>query len=88
MARRVDQVEVVNLAVFGFVLQRSGLRFDSYPTLFLDVHRVEHLRLHLTFFKTATALNQSVCQRGFAMIDVGNDRKVSDVVHQREHLSG
>jgi len=33
-------------------------------------------------------LNQSVSQRGFAMIDVGDDRKVSDVVHQREHLSG
>jgi hypothetical protein len=47
MARRVDQVEVVDLAIARLVLQRSGLRLDGYPTLFLDVHRVEHLGFHL-----------------------------------------
>jgi hypothetical protein len=36
----INQIEVVDLPVFGLVLQRCGLRFDSYPTLFLDVHRV------------------------------------------------
>ena len=87
MTRCVDQIQVVDLSVFGFVLQRSGLCLDSYPTLFLDVHRVENLRLHVALFKSSAALNQAVCECRFAMIDVGNDGKVSDVVHQREHLS-
>jgi len=86
--RCVDEVEVVDLTVARFVLQGSGLGLDGYPTLFLDVHRVEHLRLHLAFFESSTALNETIGQRGFAMIDVGDDRKVSDVVHQSERLSG
>ena len=34
MAGGIDQIEVVDLAVSGLVTQRSGLRFDGYPTLF------------------------------------------------------
>jgi len=68
-------------------VQRSGLRFDGYPTLFFNVHRVEHLRLHVPLFESTATLNQAVCQGGFAVIDVRNDREVSDVVHQGRHLS-
>jgi hypothetical protein len=32
-------------------------------------------------------LDQAVRKRGFAVIDVGDDREVSDVIHQRERLS-
>ncbi len=87
MAGRVDQIEVVDLAIAGLVLQRSGLRLDGYPTLFLDVHRVEHLRFHLAFFESAATLDQTIGQRRFAMINVRNDRKISDVLHQRKRLS-
>ena len=83
----VDQIEVVNLSVFRFVLQRSGLRFDGYPTLFFDVHRVENLRFHFAVFESAATLNNAVGERRFAMVDVRNDGEVSDVIHQREHLS-
>jgi hypothetical protein len=58
MARRVDQVEVVDLPVLRLVLQRGGLCLDGYPTLFLDVHRVEHLLFHLAVLKSATTLDQ------------------------------
>jgi hypothetical protein len=37
--------------------------------------------------QTAAALNDPVSQRGLAVIDVGNDRKISDVIHQRKRLS-
>ena len=83
----IDQVEVVDLTIFGLVMQRGGLSFDGYPTLFLDVHRVENLSLHLAFFEAATALNQAIGECGFAVVNVRNDRKVSDVVHQAEQLS-
>jgi hypothetical protein len=43
--------------------------------------------LHLAIGQSATALNQTVRERGLAVIDVRNDRKVSDVIHQREDLS-
>ena len=61
MPWRVDQIEVVHLAIFGFVVQRRRLRLDGYPTLFLNVHRVQNLRLHLAYFQATTALYQTVC---------------------------
>ena len=47
VAGRVDQVEVVGLAVARLVAQRRGLRLDGDAALALEVHRVEHLRFHL-----------------------------------------
>jgi hypothetical protein len=87
VARRVDQIEVVDLSIECFVVQRGGLRLDGYPTLFFDVHRVEHLRFHLAFGEATATLNQAICKRRLAVIDVRNDRKISDVIHQRERLS-
>jgi hypothetical protein len=87
VARRVDQVEVVNLAVECLVFERGGLRLDGYPTLFFDVHRIQNLRAHLAVLQTTAALDESVSQGGLAVIDVRNDRKISDVIHQRERLS-
>ena len=75
------------LAVSGLVTQCSGLRFDGYPTLFFDVHRVKHLRLHLAVFESTATLNNAVSERRFAMVDVRNDGEISYVIHQREHLS-
>jgi hypothetical protein len=87
VARRVDQIEVVDLTISGFVAQRSGLRFDGYPTLFFKIHGVQHLRAHLTILQTPATLDDAVSESGFAVIDVGNDRKISDVIHQRKRLS-
>src|SRR5690606_22006984 len=84
MARGVDEVEVVDLPIAGLVLQRSGLRLDRDAALFLDVHRVEHLRLHLTVAQATTALDDAIGQRGLAMVDVRNDRKVTDVIHKKK----
>jgi hypothetical protein len=83
VAGRVDQVEVVDLAIAGLVLQRGGLRLDGYPTLLLDVHRVQHLGFHLAVREPATALDEAVSKGGLAVVDVRNDREISDVIHQR-----
>ncbi len=87
VAGRVDQIEVVDLSVARFVAQCGGLGLDGYPTLFFEIHRVEHLLFHLPIREAAATLDQAVCERRFAMIDVRDDRKVSDVIHQRERLS-
>ena len=62
MPWRIDEVEVVDLAVERLVMKRSSLGLDGYPTLFLDVHRVQHLRLHVAGLKAATTLDQSICK--------------------------
>jgi hypothetical protein len=41
------------------------------------------LRLHLPLFETTAALDQPVRKGRFAVINMGNDRKISDVIHQR-----
>ena len=87
MARCIDQIEVVDLTIARLVLQRSGLRLDGYPTLFFDIHRVQNLGLHLTVRKASAALDQAICKRRLAMVDVRNDGKISDVVHQRKASS-
>ena len=88
MAGGVDQVQVVDLAVLSLVLQGRSLGLDGDAALFLDVHRVKHLRLHVTRSKAAAALDQTVRQRGLAMVNVRNDGKITDVVHQRERQLG
>ena len=88
VAGRVDQVEVVNLPILRLVLQCSRLRLDGDAALLFDIHRIEHLRLHLPVGQAAAALDQPVGQRGFAVINMGNDRKISDVVHRQEGWGG
>ena len=81
MPRGVDEVEVVHLAIAGAIAQRRRLGLDGDATLPLDVHRVEHLRLHLAVRQTAAEVDDPVGQGGFTVVDVGNDREVSDVLH-------
>ena len=88
MAGGVNQVQVIDLTIFGLVLQRSSLRLDGDAPLFFDVHRVKHLGLHLALLQAAAALDQAVGQGGFAMVNVRDDGKVSDVVHQQKASSG
>jgi hypothetical protein len=45
------------------------------------------LLFHLPIGQAAATLDQAVRKRGFAVIDVGDDREVSDVIHQRDRLS-
>ena len=87
MARRIDQVQVVDLAITRLVLQCRGLRLDGDPALLLDVHRVEHLCFHLPVGQSPAALDDAVSKRGLAVVNVRNDRKISDVVHQRDTTS-
>ena len=82
VAGRVDQVQVVGLAVGGRVLDPHRLRLDRDPALALEVHRVEHLRLHFLRVDGAGDLEDAVGQRRLAVVDVGDDREVADVVHR------
>ncbi len=83
VAGGVDQVQVVGLAVAGRVLDPHRLRLDRDPALALEVHRVEQLSLHFLRVDGAGELEDAVGKRRLAVVDVGDDREVADVVHGR-----
>ena len=83
MPRRVDQVQLVGHAVAGAVIEPHGLRLDGDAALPLDIHRIEHLLLHLPRAQAAAKLDQPVGERRFAVIDMGDDGEVADMGKRR-----
>ncbi len=73
MARRIDEVELVGLAVVGRVVHAHGLAFDRDAALALDIHGVEQLRLHVALVDGMGELEDAVADRRLAMVDVRND---------------
>ncbi len=81
MPGRVDQVELVGLPVPRGVRQADGVGLDRDPALALEVHRVEDLVAEVPRRHRPAALDQAVGERRLAVVDVGDDAEVPDVVH-------
>src|SRR5690606_36077638 len=64
-------------------LQRGRLRLDRAAASALERHRIEYLLGHLPVAQASAALDQAIGERGFTVIDVGDDREVADVLHRR-----
>ncbi|GAA4648372.1 hypothetical protein GCM10023116_06390 [Kistimonas scapharcae] len=79
MARRVDKVELVDLTILSGVIQRYTLSLDGDTTFALKLHRVEHLLLHFPITQTTTMLDEPVSQRRFSVVNMGDDRKISNM---------
>ena len=77
MTRRVDEVELIHLAALRFVVHAYGVCFDRDAALAFEVHRIKHLRLHLARTQCAGQFQQTVRERRFPVIDVGNDSEIS-----------
>ena len=84
VARRVDQIEVVDRAV-ALPQDAHSLGLDRDPPLALDIHRVEQLILHLAERDRVCDLKDAVGQRRLAVIDVRDDREVSDQFLVHDH---
>ncbi len=80
VARGIDQVQAVNLAILRLVGQCSGLRLDGDAAFLFQIHGIEHLRFHLALGQAAAKLDQTVGQRGLAVVDMGNDGKIADQI--------
>jgi len=87
---RVDEVQLVGLAVARLVEHAHGLRLDGDPALALEVHGVEELRAHGPGIHRVGHLEDAIRQRRLAVVDVGDDREVADVrlVHASHATSG
>ena len=79
VARGVDEVQDVVLAVLGLVVEAHRVLLDRDPALPLQVHGVQELLGHLPLGEGARPLQQAVGERGLAVVDVGDDREVADV---------
>ncbi len=78
VAGRIDEIELVLLPIVR-VLHRDRVGLDRDAALALQVHRVEHLLLHLAAAHRAGQFQQPIGQRALAVVDVGDDREVPDV---------
>ena len=80
MARGVDQVQLVHVPVLSLVGQFDRPGFDGDAALALKVHVVQQLALHFPLAHGVAFFHQPVGQGAFAVVDVGDDGKVSDMV--------
>ncbi len=80
VARRVDQVQLVVLAVLRVIGEADRLRLDGDAALALDVHGIEHLLLHLAEIEPAGHLDKPVGERRFSVVDMSDDREIADMV--------
>src|SRR3989344_415930 len=56
------------------------LHLDGNTTLALKVHRVKHLVAHIPFLDGACNLKHSVRQGGLAMVDMGDNAEIPDII--------
>ena len=80
MARGVDQIEVVGLSVLGLVVQPDSPGLDGDAPFPLQLHIVQQLGLHLPLGHGVALFNQPVGQGGLAVVNVGNDGKIANVL--------
>lgn len=63
MARRIDQVELIPLAIVGVIGHANGIGLDRNAALALDIHGVEQLRLHVALVDGMGELEDAVTDR-------------------------
>ena len=77
--RRVDEVQLVDLAVTRRVPQPHRLALDRDAPLALEIHLVQELRFLFACSNRTGHLKNTIRQRTFAVIDMRDDRKVAYV---------
>ena len=82
MTRSVNEVKHVFLPAFGGVSHLNRMALDGDAPLAFEVHIVERLVLHLPFADGSSGLQKTICKGAFAMVNVGNDAKITEVFHQ------
>ena len=85
VAGRIDEVELIGLAIGGAIEQAHGLSLDRDPPLPLQVHRVEHLFLHIAAAHRPGQLEEPVGERRLPVIDMRDDREVADQAKRIRH---
>jgi hypothetical protein len=62
-----------------FPLHPYRLKLDGNSPFLLNIHGIEQLRVHVAFGHRASNLKHAVGQGRFAVVDVRNNTKISDM---------
>src|SRR5262249_9888489 len=84
MAGRVEKIQSISLSVFRAISHRYRMRLDRDPPFALEIHRIEQLILLLALVNCPRALEQSIRQRGLAVINVRDDTEVARQLDSHE----
>ena len=79
VAGRVDDVELIVLAVGSAEHERHALRLDGDAAFTLDVHGIEDLSGHLPLRQRSAQLDESIGERRLAVIDVRDDGEIANI---------
>ena len=80
MPWRIDKIESVFLPILRLIPQTHSARFDGDTPFLFEIHRIEELGPALSLANGPSRRQQLVGQGRFAVVDVGNDAEVTDVV--------
>ena len=80
MAGGVDEIENIVLAVVGVVNQRYRMSLDGNAPLTLQIHVVQKLVGHIPQGNRLGLFQNPVRQGGFAVVDVGDNAEVSNLL--------
>ena len=80
MPRSVDEIELVEIAVFGLIRQMDCVALNRDTTLTLNVETVENLILVFPLRYNLTMLNQPVCKCRLAVVDMSDYAEISYIV--------
>jgi len=76
MPGRVDQIEHIVLALV-VVDHADGVALDGDAFFAFEVHAVQHLG-HIHLAHHVGGFQKTICQSGFAVVDVGHDAEIAD----------
>ena len=79
VAWRINKIEHIALTIQCRVINTHRIGLDGNPALALNIHTVQHLRLHIPFLNGSSLLDQPVSQSGLSVVNMRHDREVSDV---------
>ena len=88
--RRIEQVKPVFFSRPRGVTHRDRVRLDRDPALALEIHRIEQLILLVALVDRAGAVEQSIRERGLAVIDMRDDAEIPGQLdrHKAPHYAG
>ena len=79
MARGIDEVQGISFPVIGGIGQLDSGSLNGNATFPLQFHGIEDLIFHFPLADGIAFLQQTVCQRGLAVVNVGNNGKIADL---------
>ena len=80
MARSVNKIKGVLLTLIH-IIHLDCVTLDGNSLLFLKVHRVKDLILHITRIESVCHFQHSICKRTLTVVDVRDDAKISCFLH-------